>query len=83
MSDEAGSQSPNMLTIGENTAAAQLAKRESQLATLRAKYNIPPSVIMRVPEIGKKVSEPDEDELGFFDEALTAGCRFPLSREIR
>ncbi|KAB1199389.1 hypothetical protein CJ030_MR0G024280 [Morella rubra] len=47
MSEDACSQSPKMLAIGENTPAAQLPKRESQLATLRAKYNVLPSVIMR------------------------------------
>ncbi|KAB1213354.1 hypothetical protein CJ030_MR5G003576 [Morella rubra] len=37
---------------------------------------------MRVPEAGEKVSKPNDNELGFFDDALVTDCRFPLSPEI-
>lgn len=83
MSDGASSQSPEQPITRKNAVAANLAKHESQLATLRAKYNVPPSFIMRAPKMGEKVSEPDEDELGFLYDALAASCRFPLIWEIR
>lgn len=38
---------------------------------------------MRVPKAGEKVSEPDDDELGFFYDTLVTDYRFPLSWEIR
>lgn len=83
MSHSAGLQSPETPATGENTAAERIKKRESQLATLSTKYRIPPFVIMRVSDPGERVSKPEDNKLGFFDNALVVDCRFPLPQEMR
>ncbi|KAB1219310.1 hypothetical protein CJ030_MR3G001207 [Morella rubra] len=55
----------------------------THLGELRLKYCIPPTIVLRVPEYKERVVCIEGDEIAFFEEALQAGARFPLSQEMR
>lgn len=54
-----------------------------KLAEVRLKYGISPTIVLRVPEHKERVVCPKGDEIAFFEDALHAGARFSLTREMR
>lgn len=57
-------------------------RNTKNLARLRLRYDIPPSIIMRVPVANERVVCPEGKEIAFFEDVLHARERFPFTRDM-
>lgn len=56
---------------------------QKNLAELRLRYDIPSTIIMRVPMDNEGAVCPEGGEISVFEDVLHAGARFPFSREMQ